>query len=130
MKSKDAKDEMLGFGTEIVTPIMTPAVLAMATAIVNFVVASIKDPIKDETKGFLSDTIKKIFGKLRDTQQDGKGKDSKTTSKKKPMEAASYTPDQLKQIRKTAIQIAKRQGLADRTAEMLADALLGKLALS
>jgi hypothetical protein len=117
IERKAGKEEMLGFGVGSDTVFLTPAVLSIVTLVVNFIIVTVKDSLQVESKEFLNDAVKRMFNNI----QPGYKKGQSTT------ESVSLTPEQLKQVRNLAISQALKLRLSEKTAETLANSLVGSL---
>ena len=130
------KDEMIGFGVGEAASMITPVVLAVTMDVVHSVSEQIKDTIKSEGGNLASDWLKLAFKRYRpgktDAQELGStppqtnAKPEKTT----PPLPAPLTAQQLTLVRQTALKKARKLGLSEARAALLADAITGGLAVA
>ena len=143
-KKQATKDDMLGFGVDSAATFLTPAILSVASVVVNFVVEAVKETFKGESKEFLNEIVKKTFKKLRKVDQmkqqiedDQPEKVEQPKGEEQPKDLAvpkeesfKLSQEQLKAIRERAIEQALIMRLSEKTAETLANSIVGSLALS
>ena len=116
LSDNKAKDEMLGFGAAETITLLTPVVLAVCGDVVKFLLAEAQKAMQSESTNLINETVKSWFGKFR--QKD---------DKKSP---PPLTPEQLEQVRKIATKKAQQLKLSEKNTKMLADAIVGSLALT
>jgi hypothetical protein len=119
LAEQKGKDEMLGFGSGEVVVLLTPIALTVVAEVVKFIVEEVKKSVKDESSSLISETVKKVFKKFRPEQ---KKEDKKTPS--------ALTPEQLERVREIALQKARQLKLSEARAKLLADAVVGSLAVN
>jgi hypothetical protein len=119
LAGQKGKDEMLGFGSGEVVVLLTPIALTVVAEVVKFIVEEVKKSVKDESSSLISETVKKVFKKFRPEQK----KDDKKTP-------PALTPEQLERVREIALQKARQLKLSEARAKLLADAVVGSLAVS
>jgi hypothetical protein len=113
----DARDEMLGFGLGETVALFTPAILAVASAVVNFLITEVAKAARTEGASLIQETVRKLVKSLRspvETQDD---------------QHPGLTTAQLAQVRAIALQQARQMKLSDTRANVLADAIVGSLAV-
>ncbi len=110
LKGLEGKDEPLGFGlVEISSAIvMSPIVLA----IVDEVTKALAEEIP--ASGFVKNLVKKLF----------------PGSKEQKNAPSRFTHEQMEQVHKQALKSARQFNLPESQAALLADALVGRLALA
>lgn len=111
------RDEVLGFGVGDAVVMLTPAVLAITSEIVKFLNEEFKKSAKEEGTVLVGETVKKMFKKFRPEE-------------KKENSPAPLTPEQLNQVRELALKKARHLKLSDARCKLLADALVGSLAVA
>ncbi len=119
LEGKKPRDETLGFGLETAVAFLTPVVLAVATEVVKFVAERIKESLKEEGAGIVTELIKKMFKRFRSTGEE----------RGKAPALAPLSPEQLAQVRQRAIEKACQLNLPEVQARLLADAIVGSLAV-
>ncbi len=116
LSENKAKDEMLGFGSAEVVTLLTPVILAVSGDVIRFLLAEAQKAVQSESSDLINETVKSWFGKFH----------TKADTKSPP----PLTADQLEQVRKVAVQKAKQLKLSDKNTKLLADAIVGSLAIS
>lgn len=115
LKGQKGKDEKLGFGIEIAAVMASPIVLAIVDEVVKVLVGEV---IPGEIKE--SGIVNKVFKKILPVKE----KDRKVAL---PL---ALTPEQLQQVRDQTITTALKCNLSRAQADLLADSLVGRLALA
>jgi len=110
------KDEMLGFGAAEAVTLLTPVVLAVSGDVIKFLLAEAQKAMQSESTSLINETVKSWFNKFR--QKD---------DKKSP---PPLTPEQLEQVRKIAIKKAQQLKLSEKNTKLLAEAIVGSLAIA
>jgi len=110
-----SKDEMLGFGVGAAVAYLTPTLLAVLSWVLKFLAEEIKSSIHDQH--LVGDVLKKLFTK------------SETAPVTKTPELV-LTHEQLERIRKLAYDKARELNLKNAEASLLADSIIGRLAIS
>jgi len=103
-------DEPLGFGLELA--MLAPIVLAIATPVVGFLVDVAKDLIKDAAKPHVNAAAQRLLRRPR-----------------QPPPAVTLSPQEAGTIRDSARSQAVTLGLSEQQAALLADAIVGCLAV-
>jgi hypothetical protein len=107
---------MLGFGAAEAVTLLTPVILAVSGDVIKFLVAEAQKALQSESSSLINETVKAWFGKFRQTDE-----------KKTP---PPLTADQLEQVRKIAIKKAQQLKLSEKNTKLLADAIVGSLAVA
>jgi hypothetical protein len=115
LSGRKSKDDMLGFGTGDAVVLMTPVIMAVSQQVILFVVEQVKKSAQEESSTLIDETVKKMFKKFRSKEQ---------------MKPAALTAEQLAQVRKAALKKARELKLSEERAKLLADAVVGTLAVS
>ncbi len=118
LKGQGGKDEMLGFGGGEVVTFLTPVVLSVTTAVINFLIPQIQDALKTQSAPLINNAVKGLFSKLTPAGSDP------------PSPAISLSRAQLAQVRQIAVEKGRQLNLSDSQAALLADSLVGSLAVS
>lgn len=121
LKTQSGGDEVLGFGAQAALTFLTPIVLAVATEVVTFLVAEIGKSIKEEGRVAVGQIVKSLFKRFR-------GSDA-TQSPTTPA-SPKLSAEQLTQVRKVAYDKARSLNLPEARAALLADSLVGSLAVT
>ncbi len=118
LQKQAGKDELLGFGAAEAVILLTPVVLAVMTDVLKFVMEAVQKSIKEEGSGLVSDAVKQMFKRFRSQE------------KQETHGPAPLTPEQLTQVRKLAYERARQFQLSEAKAGLLADAMVGGLAIA
>jgi hypothetical protein len=108
------KDEMLGFGVAEAVIYMTPVALPVLSCILKFLAEAIKSSVHDQH--LVGDALKKLFSKNK----------ASTPLANAPV---CLTGDQLERVRKLAFEKARELNLKSKEASLLADSIVGSLAV-
>ncbi len=118
LKGQPGKDEMLGFGVAETVVMLTPSVLAVMSQVVRFVMAEVQKSVATNTAEVIDDLVTHMFKKFRPAgEQDQKN-------------VPALTAGQLAQVRNLAYQEAHKLALPDAQASLLADSIVGSLAVA
>lgn len=138
--SAGASDDPLGFGLGETLIAVTPAATAMVYAVTSYILEAAVSQFKDEGAEFARNMVKKLFQERRKKKKTGKEPGAKEpgeaaeAAEKAPDAAVSAPPpltqEQLKHAHEVAIAEARRFGMNEAQALVMADALLRGLVLS
>jgi hypothetical protein len=120
LKPRSGGDDVLGFGAQAALTFVTPIVLAVVTEVVTFLVAEIGKSLKEEGRVAVGQVVKGLFRRFR---TGGAPAASAPANHK-------LSAEQLAQVRKVAYDKARSLNLPEGRAMLLADALVGSLAVS
>jgi hypothetical protein len=115
LKSRGGKDEILGFGAGEAVLMLTPSVLFIVNQVVTFVIAEVQKAVAEESSNLLDDLVKKMFKKFRPAHEQNA--------------PPPLTPTQLANVHQLAYEEASRLALSDAQAKLLADSIVGSLAI-
>jgi len=118
LKNQVGKDEKLGFGAGEAVTFLTPIVLAIMIEVVKFLSEEVKKSVKGESARLLSEMVKGMFTRFHHTAT----KDDKAS--------LLLTSEQLTQVRTLAFEKACQLKLSENQAALLADSVVGSLAIS
>jgi hypothetical protein len=110
------KDEMLGFGVDAAMVLMTPVVLQVAKDVIGFLGEQLRERAREQGEGAIDRVIARLVNR-----NGGEGE-------AEPVE--ELTEEQLEQVRALAIKKGRALKLSDERATLLADSLVGSLALA
>ena len=114
---RSRSEEMLGFGWDESVPAATVAAVGAAQAVLGFLAAQAVDAVREETSGAVRERVRALFRRRdRTGGADGAG------------ERAALDQDRLRQVRRIAYAKALDLGLDRAQAELMADAIVGRLA--
>ena len=108
------KDEMLGFGMGEAVTYLTPVLLPVLSSVFKFLADELKSSLHDQH--LVGDLLKRVLGKAQ--------------SPSVPDGGPSLTREQLAQVRKLAFDRAMELKLKDTQASLLADSIVGSLAVA
>jgi hypothetical protein len=109
------KDDLLGFGSGEAVAFLTPAVLAVLIEVVSYLAAEAKKTFKEEGAGVVNDTVRRLFKGLR--------------SGENAPEPPALSAEQLAQVRRIVLLQAGKLNLSSERSKILADAVIGRLAV-
>ena len=115
-QSGGGKDEMLGFGVDATMVLMTPVVLQVARDVIGFLGEQLRERVREQGEGAIDRVIARLVNR-----NGGKGE-------AEPVE--ELTQEQLEQVRALAIKKGRALKLSEERATLLADSLVGSLALA
>lgn len=118
LASQDGREEMLGFGLGDAVALLTPAVLAVVSGVVTFLLAEVAKATNAASASLIQETVRRLFKSTRSPAQ------TSTT----PL--STLTTEQLAQVRSIALKQARQMKLSETRAKVLADAIVGKLAIT
>jgi hypothetical protein len=109
------RDEALGSGIDGTVTLVTPVVLLVITKVLDHLADKLGEQVADRGGGVVRRAWRRIFRRHRPTQL--------PTSAAPP----ALTAGQLAEVREVAFDTARRAGLRETKARLLADALVGGL---
>jgi hypothetical protein len=107
------RDEALGFGLDVA--MLTPYVLAVAAPVVRFLASTVADAVSQEAKPLVARLVRRLLRQPDPAPE--------PASEAPP----PLTTEQARQVRELAYQQAKRLGLDEGQAVLLADSMVGRL---
>jgi hypothetical protein len=116
LEQSGGKDEMLGFGVDAAMVLMTPVVLQVAKDVIGFLGEQLRERAREQGEGAIDRVIARLVNR-----NGGEGE-------AEPVE--ELTDEQLEQVRALAIKKGRALKLSDERATLLADSLVGSLALA
>jgi hypothetical protein len=116
LERSGGKDEMLGFGVDAAMVLMTPVVLQVAKDVIGFLGEQLRQRAREQGEGAIDRVIARLVNR-----NGGAGE-------AEPVE--ELTEEQLEQVRALAIKKGRALKLSDERATLLADSLVGSLALA
>ena len=118
-------DDALGFGAQEMVIALTPAVIGMVKTVLDYVLSESLDTIKGESASWVQARIQSLFKPAPETQAADEAKESTPASS-----GLILSKDSLVQIQALAKKQARSYGIPPKEAQQMADALIGRLALS
>ena len=109
LRGAEAKDELLGFGVETAATLLTPVALTVASSVLDFVVGELVRTVKDASPPAVRRLLR--LGSSDSTE----GRDD------------ALSQAQLRRVREIAVEKASALALPREQAELLADAMVGRL---
>ncbi|MEU5091399.1 hypothetical protein [Streptomyces sp. NPDC021356] len=138
-------DDMLGFGLGESVSALTMTALGTTQAVVTFLAAQTVQAAREESSGVLSEWVKRVFARLRPARRaqddgaagDGAARTGAAGAGAAGGEAAGGLPTDevplgqtvLREIHSVAYHEAKRLGVRHSQAEVMAAAIVGRLAM-
>jgi hypothetical protein len=127
LRARQSKDKPLGFGVPgDVAQLVTPIALAVVMEVVAFLAEELRKSLKAEAPGVINDLVRSMFKKLRRTEPDAQ----QSAVIPEQSSAPTLTRQQLIQVREMAVQKGRQLGLTAKRANLLADSLVGGLAVT
>ena len=116
------RDESVGFGIEL--ELLTPYVLGVGIVVVRFLASAVADAVREDLRDQLQPVIAAMVRRLF-----RRGGPSEDRDPQAPEHDASFglTAEQGYEVRRVALQQARRLGLDEEQAALLADAFAGAL---
>jgi hypothetical protein len=114
LKPAEGRDEALGFGVEAAAVFITPFAMAVMSEVVKFLTSELQNALKAEGSDAVKGAVKSLFKKFRPPEE---------------TKIPSLTPKQLAQVRKLALEKALQLKLSESKAALLADSIIGSLAV-
>jgi hypothetical protein len=106
-------DDILGFGVAEAATFLTPVALSVLVDVVNYLRTEVLRAIKTESSAAVDHLVSGAFRRLRPHAT--------------PAPVTALTADQLREVRRIALEKARTLRLRDDRAELLADAIVGSL---
>jgi len=116
LEQKGGRDEMLGFGVDAAVLLVTPVALQVARDVIGFLGEQLRERAREQGEGAIDRLIARLVNR------NGGNGDAE------PVE--ELTDEQLEQVRALAIKKGRALKLSDERATLLADSLVGSLALA
>lgn len=138
-------EEMLGFGLDASVSVVTIAAVGAAQAAVAFLAAQVADAVREESSGVVKGWVHKLFRRAGLDDQDEVGGGGDKADGKEiagadpaaakspatlPSDGAPLGPDVLRRVRDAAFAQAQTLGATKVQAGVIADAIVGRLAVS
>jgi hypothetical protein len=119
--SGSKSDEMLGFGVDAAAAaiLVTPIALEAAKSVLGFLVGELQAAFKDEAKPMIQALVKRVL--RRSEKPNGESPAIETPA------PPTLTQAQLNDLREVALETARRMGLREPKASIMADAIVGAM---
>jgi hypothetical protein len=118
LQAQKGRDEPLGFGVDAGVVLLTPVIITVTKEVVEFVAAEVMKSVRTESSNLISEFVKKMFKRFR---REGEARGEELPP--------PLTPEQLRSVRELALEKARQLQLSPSRAELLADSLVGNLAV-
>jgi hypothetical protein len=119
-------EDMLGFGVGEALVLVTPVALAVAREVLNFVVDEVRTRARDAGSEAIDKLADRLLRKGEHAAQGG-GSTSPATA---AADVPGLTAEQLRQVRALAVEKAQQFALPPEKVTLLADSLVGSLAIA
>lgn len=113
-------EEMLGFGWDESLPAVTMAALGAAQSVLVYLASLAGDSLRDEASAAVRDRLRALLHRRA----------RRRAVRRSPALDTPLDPDQLRRVREIAIDKAYDLGLDRARAELVADAIVGRLAMT
>lgn len=120
------RDEPVGFGVDIA--LLTPYVLAVATPVIQLIVGFVADAVRSDSRSVLTPLVRRLLRIPDPAAPDVPA--ATNTAAAGNSAPLSLTADQAQRIHDVALERGRSLGLPDDRASMLADAVVGGLAVA
>lgn len=122
LAQQGSEEQALGFGMAAAAQLLTPLVLKVVSEVVRFVAEQFTQQMKEEGKSTLRPRFKRFFRWLKGVFG--------LAETEAPLSPPRLTQAQLQQVYDLALQKALQAALSKEKARLLADSLVGRLALA
>lgn len=127
-------DLLLGFGDGPTVQFLTPIVLAVSTQVVRFLADEVGKSLKEESPAAIQEVVKRMLKRFRPADGAVRGGEARPADEASREASAQTTPtltlEQLARLREVAYETARRMSLAESKASLLADSIIGGMAVS
>jgi len=115
-RGRRQRDRALGYGIDGTVALMTPVILLVITKVIDHLADQLGERVADRVGGAVRTRIRRVFRR------------GKPAAAPLPPVPAALTAAQLGEVRTVAHDTARQAGLPEAKADLLADALVGRLA--
>jgi hypothetical protein len=137
LRGQGVNEGMLGFGAGEVVQLITPVALALATETVRFLATELRKNLGEQSAAAVKDVIAALAGHIRTNALGLTATAAATAVATSPAAAVPpkggalpFSREQLTEIRQRLIEKAGALNVSGSQAELLADALVGRLAIA
>jgi hypothetical protein len=128
LRARTSKDESLGFGVPgDAAQLLTPIALAVIARVVSFLAEEIRASVQAEAPDLVHDLVRRLFKKLRRAETQAT---APSTHSEAQASGPTLTRQQLTHVREIALEKGRQLGLTSTRAELLADSVVGGLAVA
>jgi hypothetical protein len=121
----ESRDDPLGFGAEAAAALITPVALAVVSDVLRFLRAEVAKHAKDEGSDAIGRLVRRLFRPLHDN-----GGAPEAERLPAGADHDGLTREQLTQVRALALEKARELRLSKERATLLADSIVGSLAVA
>jgi hypothetical protein len=122
LRGDRSEDDMLSFGPEVAFALLTPVILSVTSTALSAVAEELGKTLGEESRGIVGDLLRRLF-RRPPAGAGGTGGES-------PPEVPVLTAAQLARVRQSAFERARQLDVPEARASLLADSLVGSLALA
>jgi hypothetical protein len=126
-------DDMLSFGPEVAFALLTPIILSVTSTVLSAVAEELGKTLGEESRGLVGDLVRRLFRRppagAQDASAGGEGRPGGAGGALPP-EVPVLTAAQLARVRQSAFERARQLDVPEARASLLADSLVGSLALA
>jgi hypothetical protein len=127
-------EDMLSFGSEVAFALLTPVILSVTSTVLGAVAEELAKTLGEESRGVVGDLVRRLFRRPPAGAQDASGVGESgaagETGGAPPPEVPVLTAAQLARVRQSAFERARLLNVPEARASLLADSLVGSLALA
>jgi hypothetical protein len=121
-------DDMLSFGPEVAFALLTPIILSVTSTVLSAVAEELGKTLGEESRGLVGDLVRRLFRRPPPGAQETGGEGQPGGAP--PPEVPVLTAAQLARVRQSAFERARQLDVPEVRASLLADSLVGSLALA
>ncbi len=133
-----AGEDMLSFGPEVAFALLTPVILSVTSTVLGAVAEELAKTLGEESRGVVGDLVRRLFRRPPAGVQDagsgaggaGRAGGAGGAGGAPPPEVPVLTAAQLARVRQSAFERARLLNVPEARASLLADSLVGSLALA
>ncbi|HEX2324073.1 MAG TPA: hypothetical protein VHQ00_01675 [Chloroflexota bacterium] len=128
-------EDMLSFGPEVAFALLTPVILSVTSTVLSAVAEELGRTLGEESRGVAGDLVRRLFRRPPTGAQDASGVGESGAAGEsgggvQPAPVPVLTAAQLARVRQSAFERARQLDVPEARASLLADSLVGSLALA
>jgi hypothetical protein len=127
LRGDRSEDDMLSFGPEVAFALLTPVILSVTSTVLSALAEEVGKTVGEESRGIVGDLVRRLFRRPQAGAEEASGV-GETGGASPP--APVLTAAQLARVRQSAYERARQLDVPEARASLLADSLVGSLALA
>jgi hypothetical protein len=128
LRGDRSEDDVLSFGPEVAFALLTPVILSVTSTVLSAVAEELGKTLGEESRGIVGDLLRRLFRRPPAGAEEASGAGG--TGGESPPEVPLLTAAQLARVRQSAFERARQLDVPEARASLLADSLVGSLALA